>query len=45
MIHDENNALPDDELVKVRNFLRTSKHICLYIWNEHPCRFKVLNPA
>ena len=31
MIHDENNALMDDELVIFRDFLRTSKHACLYI--------------
>ena len=43
MIHDENNVLTDDELVVVRNFLRTSKQTCVYIRNE-PCRgFKVLN--
>ena len=29
MIHDENNVLTDDELVIVRDFLRTSKHACL----------------
>ena len=31
MIHRENNVLTDDELVIVRNFLRTPKHACLYI--------------
>ena len=31
MIHDENNVLTDDELVVVRDFLRKSKHACLYI--------------
>ena len=41
MIHDENNALMDDELVIVRDFLRTSKHACLYIRNEHPRGFCV----
>ena len=33
MIHDENNVLTDDELVIVRDFLRTSKHASLYIRN------------
>ena len=33
MIHDENNVLADDELVIVRDFLRTSKNGCLYIRN------------
>ena len=42
MIHDENNVLTDDELVIVRDFLRTSKHVCLYIRNEHPRGFNVL---
>ena len=36
MIHDENNLLTTDELVIVRVFLKTSKHACLYIRNEHP---------
>ena len=43
MIHDENSVLMDDELVIVRDFLTTSKHACLYIRNEHPRGFKVLN--
>ena len=43
IIHDENNLLTDDELVIARDFLRTSKHACLYIRNEHPRRFNVLN--
>ena len=43
IIHDENNMLTNDELVIVWDFLRTSKHACLYIRNEHPHRFNVLN--
>ena len=44
MIHDENNVLTDDdELVFVRDFLRKSKHACLYIRNEHPHKLKVLS--
>ena len=42
MIYNENNVRTDDELVIVRDFLRTSKHECLYIRNEHPRGFKVL---
>ena len=42
MIHDENNVVMD-ELVIVRDFLKTSKDACLYIRNEHPCGFKVPN--
>ena len=43
MIHDENNVLTDDELVIVRDFLKMSKHACLYIRNKHLRGFKVLN--
>ena len=43
MKHDENNVLTDDELFVVKDFLRTSKHACLYIRNEHPRGFKLLN--
>ena len=42
MIHDGNNVLTDDELVIVRDILRTLKHACLYIRNEHPRGFNVL---
>ena len=43
MIHDENNVLTDDELVIARNFLRMSKHAFLYVRNEHPRGFNLLN--
>ena len=43
MVHYENNVLTDDELVIVRDFLRTSTHAILYIRNEHPRGFNVLN--
>ena len=43
MIHNENNVLTDDELVIVRGLLKKSKHARLYMPNEHPHRFKVLN--
>ena len=43
MIHDENNVLTDDGLVVVTDFSRTSKHACLYIPNENPREFNVLN--
>ena len=42
-IHDENDVLTDDELVVVRGILRKAKHVCLYIRNEHPLGFKLLN--
>ena len=41
-IHDENDVLPDDELV-VRGLLRKSKHACLYIKNKYPRGFRLLN--
>ena len=42
-IHDENDLLTDDELVFGRDFLKKSKYACLYIQNEFPRRFKLLN--
>ena len=41
MLHDENDVLTDDELAVVRNFLKKSKHACLYIRNEFPRGFCV----
>ena len=41
-MHNENDVLTDDELVIARNFLKKSKHICLYIQNELPPGFKLL---
>ena len=43
MIHDENDVLMDDELVFARDFLKKSKYACLYIQNEFPRSFKLLN--
>ena len=43
MIHDETDVLTDDELVVARNFFKKSKHAYLYIQNEFPRRFKLLN--
>ena len=43
MIHDENNVLTDDGLFIVREFLKKSKHTCLYMRNKHPHGFKVLS--
>lgn len=39
MWHYENNVLTDDELAIVRNFLKSSKHTCFYIRNDHPYGF------
>ena len=39
----ENNVLTDDELVVVRGQLKKSRHAFLYIRNEHPRRFNLLN--
>ena len=44
-IHDENDVLTDDDLVIVRHFLRKSKHAYLYIQNEYPDGFRLLNHA
>ena len=43
MIHDQNDVLPDDELVVVRVILRKSKHACLYIQKKFPRGFRLLN--
>ena len=40
MMHDENDVLTDDDLVVARNFL---KHACLYMRNEFPRGFRLLN--
>ena len=45
VIHHENDVLTDDELVIVRGLLRKSKHACLYIQNEYPGGFRLLNHA
>ena len=45
VIHHENDVLTDDELVIVRRLLRKSKHACLYIQNEYPGGFRLLNHA
>ena len=45
MMHDENDVLTDDELVVARSFLKKSKHACLYIQNEYPRGFRLLNHA
>ena len=37
--------ITDDELVVVRGLLRKSKHACLYIQNEYPPGFRLLNQA
>ena len=43
MIHVENYVSTDDELVIIRGLLKGSKHASLYIRNEHPRGFKLLN--
>ena len=45
MIHDENDVLADDDLVAARNFFKKSKHEYLYIPNEFPRGFRLLNQA
>ena len=43
IIHGENDVLTDDELVVAMNFLKKSKHACLYIQKEYPRGFRLLN--
>ena len=42
-MHDENDVVTDDELVVAKNFLKKSKHACLYIRTEFPRGFRLLN--
>ena len=42
-IHEKNDVLTDHELVVARAFLKKSKYACLYIRNEFPRGFKLLN--
>ena len=42
-IHEKNDVLADDELVVARGLLRESKYGYLYIRNEYPRGFKILN--
>ena len=44
-IHDENDVLTVNELVVARDFFKKSKYACLYIQNEFPRRFTLLNNA
>ena len=41
VIHDKNNVkcVTDNELAIFKDFLRKSKHVWLYIRNEHPCGY------
>ena len=43
IIHDENDVLTDDELVIARDFLKSKIYACLYIQNEFPRGFRMLN--
>ena len=43
MMHDENDILTDNELIVARKFFKKLKYGCLYIRNEYPCGFKLLN--
>ena len=42
-IHEENDVLTDNKLVVARAFLKRSKYACLYIQNEFPYGFRLLN--
>ena len=42
-IHEENDVLTDDELVVAKGLLRESRYGCLYVRNEYPRGFKLLN--
>ena len=43
MRHDENDVLTDEELVVARDLFKKWKYACLYIQNQFPRGFKLLN--
>ena len=43
MIHNENDVLTDNELVVAKEFLKQKKYGYLYIRNEYPRGFRLLN--
>ena len=43
MKHQENDVLTDDKLVVARDFLKSKKYGCLYMQNEFPRGFRLLN--
>ena len=43
VIHEENDVLTDNELIVAKKCLKKSKYGCLYIRNEYPRGFKLLN--
>ena len=43
VIHKENDVLTDNELVVARGLLKESRYECLYIRNEYPHGFRLLN--
>ena len=43
VIHNENDVLNDGKLVVARDFFKKSKYACVYIRNEYPRGFKLLN--
>ena len=43
VIHEQNDVLTDNELIVARKFFKKSRYACLYIHNEFPRGFKLLN--
>ena len=42
-IHEENDLLNDNDIIVVRKFFKKSKYECLYMRNEYPRGFELLN--
>ena len=42
-IHEENDLLNDNDIIVVRKFFKKSKSECLYMRNEYPRGFELLN--
>ena len=43
IIDEETNLMTSDDLLKIKEQLKSEKHACLYVRLEHPRDFKVLN--
>ena len=43
LVDEETNLMTSDDLIKIKEQLKSEKHACLYIRLEHPREFKVIN--
>ena len=43
MIDEETNLMTSDDLLKIKEQLKSEKHACLYVRLEHPRSFQIIN--